>query len=236
MPVTVQHWNTIAFLHWAVEPHDLAPLLPDTLSPLLYDGLAWVGVTPFFIRVRPGAVPLVMPGCAFPETNVRTYVAGPDGRQGLWFLRMEVSAWWFVAALRTVGLPYVRRRMSVTVDDERRVTYRSAPRPRSAAGGHHIVVRPGQLLDPPTGGPHERFLTARWGAYHRRGPVLLYTPVAHEPWSLRSAAVETCEVDALFRAAGLPSPLTPPVAHISSGVRATIGPSRFAAVTDGPDG
>jgi uncharacterized protein len=144
------------------------------------------------------------PGWAFPETNVRTYVAGPDGREGLWFIRMEVTALWFVATLRAVGLPYFRQRMSVDAAGDR-VVYRSRPRRSSPGGGYEIVVRPGEELNPPEGGPRERFLTARMGAYHRQGPVLLYTPVAHPPWCLRTAAVERCEVDALLRCSATPA-------------------------------
>lgn len=226
MPVNIHHWDDISFLHWPFEPEQITRLLPAGLTPVTWGGAAWVGVTPFFIRVRPPGVPVVPPRSSFPETNVRTYVAGPDGRQGLWFLHMEVTALWFVATLRAVGLPYVRRRMSVEVHDDR-IIYESASRHASSSdGGHRIVVRPGRLLRPPEGGPFERFLTARWGAYHRRGPLLLYTPVEHPPWSLRHGQVETCEVDGLFRAAGLPPPDGPPVCHLSSGVAVKVGVPR----------
>jgi uncharacterized protein len=226
LPINIHHWDTISFLHWPFRPNDLSPLLPQELSVLTYDGTAWVGVTPFFIRVRPPGVPAIPPGWAFPETNVRTYVAGPDGRQGLWFIHMEVTAMWFVATLRTVGLPYVRQHMSVAVGGDR-VVYTSKPR-RSSPGGYQIVVRPGEELHPPEGGPRERFLTARMGAYHRKGPVLLYTPVEHPPWRLHTAVVERYEVDALFRGAGLPAPVGRPIAHFSPGVTAKVGLPQIA--------
>ncbi len=130
--------------------------------------------------------------------------------------------------LRAVGLPYFRQRMSVDVGDDR-VVYQSRPGRWSSGGGHEIVVRPGDALKPPAGGPFERFLTARWGAYHRLGPLLLYTPVEHQPWPLRSAEVETCEVDALFRDAGLPAPVGPPIAYFSPGVTVKVGVPQRAA-------
>lgn len=225
VPVNVHHWENISFLHWPFDPGDVGPLVPDRTTVLTANGASWVGVTPFFIRVRPAGSPVVPPGWAFPETNLRTYVAGPDGREGLCFLRMEVTARWFVATMRAVGLPYVRQRMTVHVDDDH-VVYASRPRRGSSAGGHDIVVRPGEPLDPPSGGPLERFLTARWAAYHRRGPVLLYTPVDHPPWRLRTAHVDRCRVDGLFAAAGLPAPAGAPVAHYSPGVTAKVGRPR----------
>ena len=105
LPVNIHHWERISFLHWPISAAELAPLLPDGTEVLTHEGTAWVTVTPFFIRVRPPGSPVVPPGWAFPETNLRTYIAGPGGRQGLWFLHMEVTALWFVAALRTIGLP-----------------------------------------------------------------------------------------------------------------------------------
>jgi uncharacterized protein len=226
LPVNIQHWDNICFLHWPFEPNDLSPLLPQGLSVLTYEGAAWVSVTPFFIRVHPPGVPAAE--WSFPETNLRTYVAGPDGRQGLWFIRMEVTALWFAVILRTVGLPYFRQRMSVAVDRDR-IVYESKPRRSSPDGGHQIVVRPGEELDPGEGGPRERFLTARMGAFHRQGPVLLYTPVEHPPWRLRTAAVERCDVDALFGDAGLPAPVGRPVAHFSPGVSVKVGRPQVAA-------
>lgn len=256
LPVNVHEWNHIAFLHWPFDPDDLAPLIPAETEVLTYEGTAWVGVTPFRITVRPPGLPftgsagpgsrLPLPArCRFPETNVRTYVAGRDGRgrnrQGLWFLRMEVTAAWFVAALRTLGLPYVRRTMSVDVGDDR-IRYRSVGSPaggdQSAGGdgrpaggdGHDIVVRPDEPLEPPSGDAFARFLTARWGTFHRRGPALLYTPVEHPPWTLATAVVEHCDVAGLFRAAGLPAPAGAPVAHVSEGVAAKIGRPRFVSL------
>lgn len=228
LPTNIHHWDDISFLHWPFEPADVAALVPAETTVLTYDGAAWVSVTPFFIRVRPPGLPVVPPRWAFPETNVRTYVRGPDGREGLWFLRMEVTALWFVATLRALGLPYFRQRMSVDAR-EGGIAYASEPEPPSSGGGHTITVRPGAELDPQAGGPRDRFLTARWGAYHRRGPFLCYTPVEHPPWPLRAAEAPVCTVDALFRAAGLPAPVGPPAAHFSPGVEVSVGWPRIVS-------
>ena len=222
VPTNIHRWDAISFLHWPFAPADVERVVPDDLRVLTHDGMAWVTVTPFVMRVRPPGVPVVPPRWTFPETNVRTYVAGPDGREGLWFLHMEVTALWFVVALRTLGLPYVRRWMSVEVDAGQ-IAYRSRPGPSSGAGGHEILVRPGAELEPPEGGAWDRFVTARWAAFHRRGPVLLRTPVEHRAWRLRVAEVTTCSVDALFGRAGLVPPSVPPRAHFSSGVQVRVG-------------
>jgi uncharacterized protein len=219
VPVNVHDWENLTFLHWPVDVDTLARHVPRDLTGLTHGGQAGVSATPFFIRVRPPGLPAVPGVSAFPETNLRTYVSGPDGRDGLWFIRMEAAAAWFVATLRAVGLPYVRQRMSVEVGDGR-VAYRS-----HSAGvvSHHVVVRAGAPRSPPTGGDGERFLTARWGAYHRRGPVLLHTPADHPPWPLHAAEVEHCDVGMLFAEAGLPPPDRPPLVQFSPGVTVKIG-------------
>lgn len=222
LPVNMHHWDNITFLHWPFPPDVVASLIPPQLQVLTYDGAAWVSVTPFFIRVRPLAIPVVLPGCAFPETNVRTYVTNREGAEGLWFLRMEVTAAWFVATLRAFGLPYFRQRMSVDVDNER-IRYTSRP---SRDRGYDVVVRPAAPLEPSFGGPRDRFLSARWAAYHRVGPALLYTRVEHPPWPLRTASVETCDVGGLFGHLDLPAPSGPPLAHFSPGVSVKVGVPR----------
>ena len=217
VPVNMQHWDRISFLHWPVDPEAVQPLLPPGLRVDQWEGSAWVGVTPFFMRVRPLALPVVPPGCSFPETNMRTYVVGPDGRRGIWFLRMEVTALWFAVALRGLGLPYVRQHMAVDATPDE-VRYQSRPVEPGGAGGHDITLRPGASLSPPTGGPLERFLTARWDAYHRVGPRLLRTTVEHQPWRLQTAHVERCYVPGMFYAARMSPPPDPPLAHASPGV------------------
>jgi uncharacterized protein YqjF (DUF2071 family) len=223
VPVNVHHWDDIAFLHWRVDPEAVQALLPADLRVDRYDGSAWVGLTPFFIRVRPLGVPLILPGWSFPETNLRTYVVGPDGRHGIWFLRMEVTAAWFAAALRTLGLPYVRQNMTVDATADQ-VRYRSWPVKPGGAGGHDITVRRGAPLVPPSGGALEQFLTARWDAYHRVGRRLLRTTVEHPPWQLQSAAVENCGVSSMFDAVGLSTPPDAPLVHISPGVVVRVAP------------
>ncbi|MFG3015643.1 DUF2071 domain-containing protein [Streptomyces cinerochromogenes] len=90
MPALRAGWLTQTFLHWSYAPELIQRLLPDGLTVDTYDGHAWVGLTPFVMAdVRPPGSPVAL--AAFPETNLRTYVRGPGGREGLWFLSIEVA-------------------------------------------------------------------------------------------------------------------------------------------------
>ena len=71
-----QTWRRLTFLHWPYEPALVQPLLPPGLVLDTFDSSAWIGLVPFEIcNLR--AIP------HFPETNVRTYVIGPDGFLGV---------------------------------------------------------------------------------------------------------------------------------------------------------
>jgi uncharacterized protein YqjF (DUF2071 family) len=149
---------------------------------------------------------------AFAETNLRTYVRHPDGRDGLWFLSLEV-AFPVMLAARAIGVPYHFGVLTVTRSGER-VRYTGRRRPGHAS--YRLAVRPGDPVERPT--ERDVWLTSRWRAYTRRLGLLWETPVEHEPWPLARATIEELE-ETLTAEAGLPAPAGEPVAHFSEGVR-----------------
>lgn len=46
-PLLTQSWLDLAFLHWAVDPADVAPLLPPGTVPDTFDGVSYVGLVAF---------------------------------------------------------------------------------------------------------------------------------------------------------------------------------------------
>lgn len=112
-----QSWQRLAFLHWPVDPAALAELLPPGVEPDVFDGSAWIGVTPFEVHSFRLRVTLPFPLIStFPELNVRTYVSSA-GKPGIWFLSLDTSNRLAVHAARwSYRLPYhhasqeVRRR------------------------------------------------------------------------------------------------------------------------------
>jgi uncharacterized protein YqjF (DUF2071 family) len=222
VPAVVQRWETLTFLHWRF-PSDVAQaILPTGLVVDTFDGSAWVALVPFrMVRVRPPWAPPLGPLTTFPETNVRTYVVGPDGGTGVYFCSLEITRLLGVAVARTFfHVPYTWARMSMTRDG-RRVHYRSErrwPKPRGATC--EVEVDIDQPAEPSA---LTRFLTNRWRAYTTLdGGTLAYAPVAHPPWSLHSATVRSIHDD-LLSAAGLPPPAADPIAHFSEGVAARVG-------------
>ncbi len=228
VPLLSAAWNTMTFVHWRVEPERIQALLPDGLTVDVYDNAAWLGLTPFVMsNMRPFGLPH-LPRVSFlrgprpttapsaltstPETNLRTYVRGPDGRDGLWFLAIDAGSGVLAAAVRgAVGAPYRRARMSVQVDGDT-VTYAGS---RPGTRDHYrLQVRPGETIVP---SDLEIWLSGRWRAYTVHLGRLLVTPVEHEPWPLHDANLESLEQN-LTDSVGLPGLSQPSLVHFSNGV------------------
>lgn len=223
LPALRAGWLTQTFVDWPYRPETVQALLPEGLVVDEYEGVAWVGLTPFLMTdVRPAGVPDALPGLrTFAETNLRTYVRHRDGRDGLWFLSLEVACPAMLAA-RAIGAPYHVGALDVSTEGDT-VSYAGSRRADGAS--YRLTVRTGNSLGPR---PTDRavWLTSRWRAYTRRFGMLWETPVEHEPWPLAEAAVDVLE-ETLTTAAGLPAPLDKPVTHFSEGVgHVRLGPSR----------
>ncbi|MEV4557670.1 DUF2071 domain-containing protein [Kitasatospora sp. NPDC049285] len=224
-----QSWLDLSFLHWAVDPADVAPLLPAGTVPDTHDGLSYVGLVAFRMH-RVGW--LRLPGIpylgTFPETNVRLYSVDRHGRRGVVFRSLEASRLLPVAVARSAfRLPYTWAGMAIRREGAT-ISYTSRrrwPGPRGARS--RITVRVGARIERPTGLEH--FLTARWGLHVAAYGRTLYLPNTHPRWPLHRAELLDFE-DELVAAAGLPAPDGPPVSVLySPGV-----PVRFGRPADAP--
>jgi len=220
-----QGWRQVAFLHWAVDPGAVAPLLPPATRPDLIDGTTYVGLLGFR-GVRAGV--LGSPGLpylgTFPEVNVRLYSVDADGRRGIVFRSLDASRLLPVLVARGLArLPYQWSSIRVTGGGQRwdyRVRRRwPGPPGRSA----ELTVRVGERLVDPS--PLELFLTARWRLHQTAWGRTLQWPVEHEEWPLHRAELVHLS-DELVAAAGVPIAGRPDTVHWSPGVSARFGPRR----------
>jgi uncharacterized protein YqjF (DUF2071 family) len=222
-----QTWSRISFLHWSYDPRLLQRLLPGGLRPQTFGGRAWVGVTPFLLQdLRTPVAPALPWFTSFPETNVRTYVRGPDGREGLWFFSLDAARLEPVLVARsTYALPYMWSQMTVKRDGPI-LRYRSRRRwPGPTPATSAITLEIGDPLAPEELDDFDHYLTARWQLYTTLGRLLARSNVEHQPWPLHRAAVHELDSN-LVTAAGLPAPQGEPVVHWSPGVRTRISALR----------
>lgn len=223
-----QDWNDISFVHWAVDPGLVAPLLPPLTRPDVLDGVTYVGLIPFDMqRAGFGRGPAVPFLGGFAETNVRLYSVDAEGRHGVVFRSLETSRLLVALGARAAfATPYTWARMRI-LREPGRITYvtrRRWPSPRGAGGTLRIAI--GEPIAEPS--PVEEFVTARFGLHTRWLGRTLWIPNHHEPWPLRRASVERLD-DTLVASAGLPGVVGREPASVlhSTGVRTAFGRPRL---------
>jgi uncharacterized protein YqjF (DUF2071 family) len=206
-----QRWHDLAFLHWPFAPAALRPLVPPGLELDIFDGRAWVGITPFRIsRMRPAFVP-ALPGISrADEINVRIYVHR-GGIPGIWFPSLDITnriAMW--GARIAYRLPYFHARMYIA----RRggvVDFHS----ERTEGRPAMLDLEWQVGDPlPVAAPDslEFFLTERYVLYAGEASRLLRARIHHRPWPLAAVTVRRLE-STLLEAAGMATPTEAPLVH-----------------------
>ncbi|MEV0446810.1 DUF2071 domain-containing protein [Streptomyces sp. NPDC050600] len=225
-----QSWLDLAFLHWPMDPADVAPMLPPWTLPDTFEGVTYVGLVAFRMhRVGWFRLPGIPYFGSFPETNVRLYSVDGHGRRGVVFRSLDASRLIPVAFGRwAFRIPYVWSKMAVRRAGDT-LTYTSRrrwPGPRGARSA--ISVRIGERIEEPTALEH--FLTARWGMHSSFLDRPLYLPNAHPRWPLHRAELLSYNEE-LLAAAGLTRPPGGPVSVLySPGVPVRFGrPPRIPA-------
>lgn len=209
-------WRQLAYLHWRVDPELVQARLPAGLTVDTFDGAAWIGLIPFYMR---DALPPVLPPLPwvadFPETNVRTYAVAPDGRRGVYFHSLEASRLGAVLVARTAfRLPYQWASMTLRTS-ARRVRYVSRRRwPGPAGARTDIALRVGERIPDGEVTALDHFLSARWSYLDGRDDGrVVGVSMHHERWPLHEADVEHLD-DELVAAAGYPGLAARPPDHV----------------------
>lgn len=220
-PLLYQEWSDVAFVHWAVDPAAVAPLLPEGTRPDTLHGRTYVGLVTF--RVPSTLALNAVPVGAFGEVNVRLYSVDEHGRRGVVFLTMDADAAHVVAAARFLtGLSYTWSDVSLREAPGRRRAGAVRCRfPGTAQGSWSLrvaepVTEPNEL---------ERFVTARWGLHTRHLGRTWWLRVSHRPWPLHRADLLHLDGN-LLPAAGVTTPTEPPVSVLwSPGVSCLFTPT-----------
>jgi len=211
-PVMLQNWENLLFLHWPVDPAKLRPLVPMEMGIDVYDGQAWIGVTPFRMTgVRLNSLPEIPGLNSFLELNVRTYVHY-DGKPGIYFFSLDASRIIPTLAARLFYfLPYFAADMRfVETGDGFQFTSRRLGSPAEFSAQWRVG---GRLPDPPVDSL-EFFLVERYGFFVKIGGEVHLVRVYHHPWILEEAEVTSCRSE-LIPGLGIPQPSGPPLAHFS---------------------
>jgi uncharacterized protein len=190
-PLLLMRWEQLLFLHWAWDPAEIQKTLPRGLFVDTFDGQAWLGIVPLFMRrVHPRGLPCV-PGLSdFLELNVRTYVYNNSGRPGIWFYSLVCNQPLAVElAKRCFHLNYVHARMHAQVDQDELCTYQ-VKRPRMPQAQFCFTTKSGPKIETQLGSL-EFFLIERYFLYSAdRRNRLYYGQVHHRSYRIGPALVK----------------------------------------------
>ena len=227
-PMVMYHtWRDLLFLHWSYEPAEIQRTLPEGLSVDTFEGRAYVGIVPFYMReVRPRFVPALPPISNFLELNVRTYAYDREGTPGVWFYSLDANQRLAVKTARLFfGLPYFHAWMAAEKDRQTgEVRYYCRRREAGSLPGSYFQYRgtgPARQAEP---GSLEFFLIERYVLFSKYAGKIVKGQVHHLPYPVQDAEAATWD-DHLFTLDGLTRPGRPPDAvHYSAGVRVQVYP------------
>ena len=213
-PAMYQSWRELLFLHWDFPAEQIQATLPPGLHVDTFDGKAWLGVVPFWMRnIHPRWFPPV-PGISnFLELNLRTYVHDDRGNVGVWFYSLDANqslAVW--AARQFFHLNYQHARMESTRDTATGWTdFRSQRMAAATDLECQFRYRPASEPRPAEPGSLEFFLVERYVLFARSGTGQFYTgTVIHQPYQISEVELPHWS-DSLLPLNGFPRPQRPPV-------------------------
>ena len=222
-----QRWHDLLFLRWEYPAAAIQATLPEGLLVDTFDGRAYLGVVPFFMRnIRPSFLPAV-PGISdFMELNLRTYVHDRSGVPGVWFYSLDANQWLAVKIARRVfHLPYEHAKMTSSRTPCAGIRY------ESARGGDEAIgmtctyeYAPGAELPPAAPGSLEFFLIERYRLYSSAPDGLCRGAVFHEPYPLCRAEVTAWDENLLALDGFTPTGRPPDHIVMSRGVDVIIFP------------
>lgn len=214
LPVLTMTAEDVLLLHWPVDPADLRPRLPSSLTLATFQDEAWLSVVAFrATNLRPRGVPERF-GRSFPELRLQTYVRH-RGTPGRFFFSIDAGDALVAHLFRlTSRMPYVAADATVErAGDEVRVTSRreQGGTPPATFVADAVVdgaAREDSLADR----DRDRWLAGHHRAFGAAGKTLWALDIERDLPDLRPADVDIAE-NTLFEAAGLPSPTVDPVAR-----------------------
>lgn len=219
-PLLFMNWEKLLFLHWSWEPETIQALLPKGLFVDTFEGRAWLGVVPFFMRrVHPRHLPCAPWLSDFQELNVRTYVHDGQGVPGVWFFSLSCHQPVAVFGARTFfHLNYVGAHMRAE-ETEAGIDYSSRRRGGREARYRYAMPENSGVAEP---GSREFFLLERYVLFSADRQGRLFSGrVHHRPyeWGLAPLA-EGSFLPAVDD--GFPDPGRPPE-HVAMSARVEVG-------------
>jgi uncharacterized protein YqjF (DUF2071 family) len=225
-----QRWNDLLFAHFAIDPPLLRRLVPDALTLDLYDGVAWVTISPCCTsHLRPGGVPPLPRLSFFPQVNLRTYVT-MGGKPGLFYFSVDAASLPAVWLARIFfRMPYWHSAIQVSGatmqarnPQEKTIHFHSCrlhgPTSLNGPARFEAIYSPEGDPEQARHGSLDEFLTERYCMYSWNRRKFYRIEVHHQPWLLQQTSVEI-RANSIVEPLGLALPMKPDVCHFSRSIK-----------------
>ena len=231
-----QSWNDALFAHFAVDPPTLRRLVPEALTLDLYDGVAWLTISPFYTsHLRPSGVP-PLPGLSFfPQVSLRTYVTMEakcgQYKPGLYYFSVDaanLSAVWFARVFFRMQYWHSSVQISGATIQVRRPKERTircrcsrlhGPKALNGPVQFDAVYAPEGEAERARQGSLDEFLMERYCVYSLNHQKFYRTEVHHQPWPLQRTSVEIL-TNSVAEPLGLNLGFKPDLCHFSRSLKA----------------
>jgi hypothetical protein len=217
----MQRWDDLLFAHWPISADALRDLIPEPLVIDTFERSAWLGITPFDLRIRPRALPTLS---HFPELNCRTYVIHRD-KPGVFFFSLDAGSRLAVwGARRFFLLPYFYAKMKI---QKRRDVFAYSSHRIHQSASFAGQYRPEGPVRPAERATIDHWLTERYCLYTYSGNQLFRGEIHHLPWPLQRATCEIAE-NTIAAVQRISLPNTTPLLHFSAQLEVLIWPLQTA--------
>jgi len=185
--VSRQHWGELLFANYPIDVATLQAKLPKGMIVDTFDGMGWLSIVPFYLKMSFRGLPKSLWPIRFPELNVRTYVR-VNGHPAIYFFSLDCTDFVSVMAARTwFNLTYRTAKMQWHQGDSqiRISSTLSCPAKEGSFSasysrdGDPIEVRPDSF---------ENFIVSRWNFFspHPFKPnTFIRGDIHHEAWTLQ---------------------------------------------------
>jgi uncharacterized protein YqjF (DUF2071 family) len=236
-----QSWNDLLLAHFAMEPAVLRKLVPEELTLELYDGVAWLTISPFCAsHVRPSGIPPMPALSYFSQINVRTYVT-MGGKPGIYYFSVDaasLSAVWFARMFFRMQYWHSSIQVSGATIQARKgpdptIHFRAkrlhGPETRRGAAKLDVAYAPEGEVERARKGSLDAFLTERYCVYSWHGRKYYRTEVHHQPLGLQRVRAEFME-NSIAEPLGIELAGGPELCHFSRSLKMLVwAPERVRA-------
>lgn len=209
-----QEWRNLLFIHWEVASDYIQRTLPKGLYVDTFEGKAYIGLTPFFMRnVRIPNLPVIPRISDFHEVNIRTYVFDEKGNPGIYFYSLDADQWLAVESAKFINLPYMHAEIVSLVDHEGFINYSVLRKSDNKKSFFKYKIKE-EVISSEIGSL-EFFLIERYLMYYTFNSSLYNIQVYHKPYLLKNVEVITYDEN-LILSDGLSTNSQKPVHVIAS--------------------